>query len=320
VFISVSLLGALTADQCIGEVSRYHPLVGFGRVVNWLESRSRQFTIENNPASVAPLAQSPTRERWMGALCWSALVILPTVGLWHWQTRLNDFTATLLAIVVLYFCIGGRSLVEHASAVERPLAGGDLPGARQQLSRIVSRDTVDLDGESVAKATVESVLENGSDALLAPIFWFVVAGAPGVLCYRLSNTLDAMWGYRTVRFLNYGCTAARMDDLLNWLPARCCALSYALVGRRAVAMRCWRTQAALCESPNAGPVMAAGAGALGITLGGAASYDNTLHWRPLLGEGVPAASTDIARAVSLLRRATVLWLAVIVGCEFLLWH
>lgn len=315
---SLSLLVALAVDRLLGEVSRYHPLVGFGCLANAVEARASTWLRAGGHAVGEASYDAARTQRLQGMLAWSLLVIPPGFLLWQLLAVSGGVTAVVLSIAVLYFCIGWRSLIEHANAVAAPLVSGDLESAREQLSRIVSRDTADLDADSVAKATVESVLENGSDAVLAPIFWFVVAGAPGALCYRLSNTLDAMWGYRNARFLHFGWAAARMDDLLNWMPARACALSYAAAGHRQAALHCWRTQAALCDSPNAGPVMSAGAGALGIRLGGAARYDNVEHWRPLLGEGRPAEPADIGRALQLLRRAVAVWLVVIVVCELLL--
>jgi adenosylcobinamide-phosphate synthase len=151
-----------------------------------------------------------------------------------------------------------------------------------------------------------------------------VAGGPGAVLFRLANTLDAMWGYRNRRFLHYGRVAARIDDALNYVPARLTALSYVLLapgatGRR-LAWRCWREQAPAWSSPNAGPVMASGAGALGLALGGAARYDGEIEQRPPLGRGAPAAAGDIERAWRLVWRTTLLWLALAAIAALGAWH
>ncbi|MBS1224625.1 MAG: cobalamin biosynthesis protein, partial [Proteobacteria bacterium] len=180
------------------------------------------------------------------------------------------------------------------------------------VAMIVSRDTADLDEEQISRATVESVLENGCDAIFGALCWFVLAGAAGATLYRLANTLDALWGYRTPRYRDFGWAAARLDDGLNWLPARLTALSYVAMGTKpALAWRCWREQAPNWKSPNAGPVMAAGAGALGLALGGPARYHGEWQQRPALGEGLAPRAEDIGRAVALVRRALWLWLGVI---------
>ena len=138
--------------------------------------------------------------------------------------------------------------------------------------------------------------------------WFALLGGPGALLFRLANTLDAMWGYRNERYLRFGWAAARIDDVLNFVPARLTALSYALLGHTACALRCWRTQAPTWDSPNAGPVMAAGAGALDLSLGGPAVYHGRLEERPPLGAGAPARAADIDKALALVHNSTWLWL------------
>jgi adenosylcobinamide-phosphate synthase len=218
----------------------------------------------------------------------------------------------LLAGVVVYLAVGARSLAEHARAVAGPLAAGDLTAARTAVGRLVSRDPAQLDSAGVARAGIESVLENGADAVFGALFWFAVAGLPGLVAYRLSNTLDAMWGYRTPRFEAFGRAAARLDDGLNWPVARLTAVTYALAGRTGEALRCWRTQARAWKSPNAGVVMAAGAGALGIRLGGPARYHGKSEDRPVLGMGIEPGAADLRRAVSLVHRGLVVWLLIIV--------
>jgi adenosylcobinamide-phosphate synthase len=154
------------------------------------------------------------------------------------------------------------------------------------------------------------VLENGSDAVIASLFWFAVAGIPGVVLHRTANTLDAMWGYRNERFFYFGWAAARFDDVLNYLPARLTACAYALCGHCAHALRCWARQARYWSSPNAGPVMAAGAGALRIRLGGSASYGGVHEIRPTLGCDRDPRAQDIERALRLLDRSILLCLAL----------
>jgi len=161
------------------------------------------------------------------------------------------------------------------------------------------------------------VLENGADAVFAPLFWFVVLGPFGALLYRFSNTLDAMWGYKNQRYLYFGWAAARFDDLLNWLPARLTALSYALLGNTTQAIKSWRTQAHLLDSPNAGPVMTAGGGALQLQLGGPACYHGQLKQKPWFGGPQLPENGDIERASALMYRALLLWLVVIGAGDFL---
>ncbi|MCM2289453.1 MAG: cobalamin biosynthesis protein, partial [Sulfuritalea sp.] len=188
-------------------------------------------------------------------------------------------------------------------------AAGDLAAARTHVGWLVSRDTSALDEEGVARAAVESILENGNDAVFGTLFWFLLAGGAGAVLYRLANTLDAMWGYRDQRRLYFGWAAARIDDLLNLVPARLTALSYALLGDTRNAWSCWRRQAAAWSSPNAGPVLAAGAGALAVQLGGAAMYHGAMEERPKVGAGDTASVGHIGAALALVERSLWLWLA-----------
>ena len=149
--------------------------------------------------------------------------------------------------------------------------------------------------------------------LFRSLFWFFLLGGAGAVLFRLANTLDAMWGYKDERRVYFGWAAARIDDLLNFIPARLTALTYALLGSTATALNCWRTQASHWSSPNAGPVMAAGAGALKVGVGGTARYRGQDEKRPALGAGAPPTAADINRAVTLVERGQWLWLGVFVA-------
>lgn len=300
--MSVALLSVagVALDALLGEPKRNHPLVAFGRFAGRLEQRFnsggrgwRSHGVTAWFLAVIPLTLLATLLSW-----------LPYVG---W----------LVDVLALYCALGLRSLGEHVEPVAQALRSGNIEEARRRVGYLVSRQTDELDATEVARAATESVLENGSDAVFAALFWFVLLGAPGVVLYRLSNTLDAMWGYRNERFERFGWAAARIDDVLNYLPARLVALTYALLGKTRLSVRCWRTQAPRWDSPNAGPVMAAGAGALGVELGGAAIYHGDLHQRPQLGEGAAADATSIDRGWQLVQRGVWLWLLILcLGAEF----
>lgn len=308
--LSLSIILALLLDRLAGEISRWHPLVGFGNLVARVEKAINQ-----------PDAK-PFKNTASGIAAW-CLVVCPIVIVAFFFERMfvaSSFWSCFLGGGVLYFAIGWRSLTEHAQAVSRPLSSGELEQARREVAKMVSRDTTALNEEQIASAATESVLENGSDALFAALFWFAVLGIPGVVLYRLSNTLDAMWGYKNHRYRSFGWMAARMDDLLNLIPARLTALSYALAGHRQHAFAAWRRQGGSWKSPNAGPVMAAGAGAINVCLGGAALYHGQWQDRPTLGpeSGARASASSIDRAIHLINRSLLLWLLTIIAWDLLL--
>jgi adenosylcobinamide-phosphate synthase len=300
----ITLAGVLL-DALFGEPpTRWHPLVGFGRWAQYFERRLNANTM-----------RSPLTQRLLGILAvvlaagpWVVLVVLagelPKLHYW-------------VAAAVLYFALGHQSLRQHAQRVRSALEAGNLEEARVRVGYMVSRDTAKMDARGVAAAAVESVLENGNDAVFGALFWFLVAGAPGVLLFRLSNTLDAMWGYRTPRYLYFGWAAARFDDVLNFIPARLTALTYALIGSTRSALHCWRVQAPQWESPNAGPVMAAGAGALGLGLGGGAYYHGEWEERPPLGLGAAPDAGSIRAALRLVRSGVLLWLLLVIAGELI---
>jgi adenosylcobinamide-phosphate synthase len=294
--LPLAAIAGVALDRLLGETPRWHPLAGFGKLADAIERGG------NHGHGVW--------RRISGTGAW-VLAVAPWVALAGWaRVQGPGIVGWLIDVLLLYLALGGRSLTEHAERVAADLAAEDLAAAREHVGWIVSRDTAGLDESGIAKACVESTLENGNDAVFGALFWFALLGGTGAALFRLSNTLDAMWGYKTERFLRFGWAAARIDDLLNYLPARLTALSYALCGKTRAALHCWRRQAPLWESPNAGPVMSAGAGSLGLALGGPAIYHGQIEKRPVLGKGRAARGDDIPRALSLVRRGLALWLAV----------
>jgi len=292
----IVILLAVLLDLWLSEPRQYHPLVGFGRLAHRIEE--------------AMIGEPDDGQRRRGII--AVLLAITPLVLLTWLLELLPRLEPVLSVLLLYLAIGGSSLMEHGRNVITALAVGDLSLARERVGWMVSRETDELDEAGVSRAAVESVLENGNDALFAAIFWFALLGAPGVVLFRLSNTLDAMWGYRNERYLGFGWFAARLDDLLGWVPARLTALSYILMGDATRGWYCWRSQAKLSDSPNAGVVMASGAGALGLQLGGSAVYHGILQNKPVLGDGEAPGREDIERAIRLVQRALLLWLVVII--------
>lgn len=296
---SIACLLALVLDHLLGEPRRWHPIVGFGNLASTVEKHF----------NTAP--EKPRRSLLAGLFA-VLFLIAPALVLTVWASVTLEGLKLLFAqAITLWLALSLRGLAEHGRAVAGPLRNGDLEKAREQVSRIVSRKASALDEKGVAAAATESMLENGADAVFASLFWFLVAGIPGVVLHRMVNTLDAMWGYRNPRFLYFGRAAARLDDLLGWAPARLTAVTYMVLGHRKLAWRCWQKQAPRWDSPNAGPVMAAGAGALDVRLGGPSPYPSGVKHRPVLGGFQTASFASVEAAIRLVRRGVWLWLGVI---------
>jgi adenosylcobinamide-phosphate synthase len=273
------------ADRVVGDPGRGHPVAGFGAAASWLEARC----YANRRA--AGLVHT-------GALVGAAIAV--GLALERLVSKRSLWSVVTTAAAT-WAVLGGRSLSREAATIAGQLAAGSLFAARHQVRHLVGRETAELSTEEVARATVESVAENASDAVVAPLLWGAVAGLPGLLGYRAANTLDAMIGHRSPRYLEFGWAAARLDDLANWVPARLAALAAAawapLVGGTAgKAIDVVRRDAGRHPSPNAGVVEAAFAGALDVQLGGRNAYHGTVEDRGILGNGRPVTVADIKRA------------------------
>jgi len=297
--VAIILFIAVLLDQLLGEPVRFHPLVGFGKVASYLEK------LVNKEGK----GESIRIKRCYGLM--SVIVLVAPISfIVSYLEHIPDLGGFFSAIL-LYLSLGQKSLVKHAVDVAKALKDGNLKKARICVGLIVSRQTTDMQPQDVARATIESVLENGNDAVLGAVFWWCILGTPGVVTYRLINTLDAMWGYKNERYLHFGWAAARLDDALNLLPARLTAFTYALFGNTRAALKCWQQQGTKWYSPNAGPVMAAGAGALGLLLGGPAIYHGLPKERLWLGQGRNPDWRDIERAITMVRRGLWLWMAIL---------
>jgi adenosylcobinamide-phosphate synthase len=281
---AVGLLAGWLADLAFADPTYLHPVAGFGAAAGALERVLYRDA------------------RWAGVVYVGLLlsaVSLLGVAAERVVGRVGIAAATWTAL-------GGTSLLRKVSEMTDTLAVGDVDGARRLLPSLCGRDPAALDADGLTRAALESLAENTSDAQVAPLLWTAVGGAPGALAYRAINTLDAMVGYRSSRYMRFGWAAARLDDVANFIPAR---LTAALVvacaplvgGSPTGAVRAWHRDAARHPSPNAGVVEAAFAGALGVRLGGPTRYPHGLEIRPTLGEGPSPRVSDLRRAVRLSR-------------------
>ena len=286
------LLGYL-ADRVLADPRRGHPVAGFGRAAARLER----------------LLYADSRARgatYAGILVGSSLAVGVAV---ERASRRHPLASVAATAGATWAVLGGTTLEREAQAVQAHLAAGALPAARQRLTHLVGRETSRLDEPEIARAVIESVAENSSDAVVAPLLWGALLGVPGMLGYRAANTLDAMVGHRSARYARFGWAAARLDDLLNLPAARLSALLAAgaartVGGSSRRSLRVWRRDGRHHPSPNAGPVEAAFAGALDLTLGGVNDYAGRVEDRHTLGDGPAPSGHDIERAVVLARRVS----------------
>jgi adenosylcobinamide-phosphate synthase len=284
------LLGYL-ADLVLADPRAGHPVAGFGAAAASLE----RFTYRDSRA--------------VGAVHVAVLVgVVSLIGaaLRRQADRFGACGAIVATAGATWVALGGTSLARVGSVMGELLGRDDLEGARGLLPSLCGRDPATLDASGLARATVESLAENTSDAQVAPLLWAVAGGPPAVLAYRAINTLDAMIGHRSPRYNRFGWAAARLDDAANYLAARVTAaltvVCAPVVGGSPLrAVAAWRRDAGRHPSPNAGVVEATFAGALGVRLGGPTQYHYELQIRPALGDGRSPAVPDIRRAVRLSR-------------------
>lgn len=288
---AAGIAAGLVADAALGDPRRWHPVAGFGRTAGTLEQ------ISYADSRLAGVAHT-------GALL--AAVTAAGVLAERLAVRCGPLATGMLTAAATFVAVGGTSLCLVGAQLADLLEAGDVEAGRRLLPSLCGRDPSVLDVGGLTRAAAESIAENTSDAQVAPLVWAAVGGVPGVLVYRAANTLDAMIGNRSSRYLRFGWAAARLDDALNYVPARVTgALTVVCApvvgGSPAGALRSWWRDARRHPSPNAGVAEAAFAGALGVRLGGPTQYAHELEIRPTLGDGRSPVAADLRRAVRLSR-------------------
>lgn len=285
---TLGLVAGYALDSLLGDPRRWHPVAGFGRAAGALERRVYRADRRAGALFTAVAVGGPVL---LGAAVSRA-------------TRRHPVARALAVAAGTWTVLGGRTLRHEATVMGAALRAGDLPAARHRLGHLCGRDPSRLDEGELARATVESVAENTSDAVVAPLVWGALAGLPGLLGYRAANTLDAMVGHRSPRYARFGTPAARLDDLLNLVPARLTGLltvaaAPTVHGDRERAWQVWRRDRNDHPSPNAGQCEAAMAGALGVRLGGRNVYFGRSEVRPFLGDGPRPEARHLKRAARL---------------------
>lgn len=304
---------ALVLDLIVGDPRWLpHPVVMIGRLIQTLEKCLRRPWLDLRNAGILLMLLTVAVS---AAATWSISTLL---------TALHPLAGFIGIVLISSTCLAARSLHIESARVATALAAGDLQTARHYLSWIVGRDTDQLDESEIWRALVETVAENSSDGIIAPLFWLTAGGPVAAMAYKAVNTLDSMVGYKNDRYLQFGWASARMDDLLNFIPARLTAIliiiAAPLTGRSATkALRITLRDRLNHPSPNSGHPEAAAAGALGIRLGGAASYGGAPSWKEHIGDPACALDEKAYRGmIKLMYTSTLLMAILCITVAFLL--
>ncbi len=300
---------AMAIDAVLGWPERLfrlvgHPVTWLGRMIDLLDRAGNR---DSDP---------PTFRRAAGIVATLLAIAVPTFFAWALQAQLGaGWGHILVAGILVWPLVAMRSLHDHVAAVAHPLRSDDIQAARVAVSRIVGRDPSTLDNAGIARASIESLAESTSDGVVAPVFWGAIFGLPGIVGYKVINTLDSMIGHRTPRHEAFGFAAARIDDVANLIPARLTGVLFALLStERRAAMRCMISDGPRHRSVNAGWPEAAMAGSLGVRLSGPRIYHDEVANEPWLNAGArdPTAG-DIDHALKLFRHAMLLsWFLLLV--------
>lgn len=301
----IPLAGGFLLDKILGDpLWLPHPVVGFGKLISWCERRGNQG------------AHRKRNGAWT-AIGLVVLVFLVSKGLLEAAALLHPWVKIALSVVAVFYCLAGKTLIDEVRMVFEA-ADISLEAGRKQVARIVGRDTSALTDQEVRTAALETLAENLSDGVIAPLFWYFLLGVPGMLAYKMVNTLDSMIGYRNARYKDFGCWAARMDDVANYLPARLTALLMVLVSGRFPLLKFVAHYGRMHASPNSGYPEAALAGILNCRFGGPHDYFGETVYKPFIGDNPrPLSSRDMRVAIRVNCGAELLMILLMIGMYFI---
>lgn len=288
--VALPLLVGVLMDCALGDpMGLPHPVVGYGRLISFFEHRwncGQNRKLKGMLMTVLLVAGA-------AAVVWGVLVMARNLSVW---------LEVVLSAVLIFYCLAGKTLIDEVQAVFRE-TDVSLERGRKQVARIVGRDTSELTAQEVRIAALETLAENLSDGVVAPLFWYMVAGVPGMMAYKMVNTLDSMVGYKNERYRDFGCFAARLDDVANYIPARLTALLMVLVSGRWSLLAFVKRYGRQHASPNSGYPESALAGILDCRFGGPHVYFGQVVDKPWIGENSRAVNTaDMQVAVAVNRR------------------
>lgn len=297
----IPLAGGFLLDKILGDpLWLPHPVVGFGKLISWCERRGNQGTHRKRNGA------------WT-AIGLVVLVFLVSKGLLEAAALLHPWVKIALSVVAVFYCLAGKTLIDEVRMVFEA-ADISLEAGRKQVARIVGRDTSSLTDQEVRTAALETLAENLSDGVIAPLFWYFLLGVPGMLAYKMVNTLDSMIGYRNARYKDFGCWAARMDDVANYLPARLTALLMVLVSGRWSLLKFVAHYGRMHASPNSGYPEAALVGILNCRFGGPHDYFGETVYKPFIGDNPRSLSSrDMRVAIRINRLSELLMLLFMAG-------
>lgn len=302
--VFLSCLLAVILARWLGEPKRWQPADQFGRWVYGVDEL------------IYTTSESSTRQRRRRALVAVVLCVLPFVLLAVVLSALGPF-GLMFDVLVLYLALSSADIESQVEAVIDRLRRFEINEARQSMTSLVDFQVSGLEEPGILRGLLEWMFSRANSGWFAPLFWFVSAGAPAVVLYRLVELLSGIWNENSEHDREQAWAATKVRQLLEWLPARCLALTYALSGDRSRALRCWREYALVWRDTNNGVLIATGSGALGVSVGGGIPNDKTTSYRPILGDGPAPKIKDVERAMRIINRGVWWWLAVIFLVELI---